>query len=165
MTHGMCGKGTKKVGNHQNRSRECVSLQQRRGPWSCVRRCRMLYEMSTVHGGDLASAPAPEESSRHWNKKGKGVLPHSSTEHRVPELIPVLGSQTAGEVRNTPGCRLPLLSARPTITPATLKRAATNFAAWWTEAQWVWTVCPRLLPNNVATATWTRALQRLSTAR
>ena len=23
-----------------------------------------------------------------------------------------------------------------------LKRAATNFAAWWTEAQWVWTVCP-----------------------
>jgi len=58
------------------------------------------------------------------------VLPHSSTEHRVPELIPVLGSQPAGEVRNKPGCRLPLLSARPTITPATLKRAATNFAAW-----------------------------------
>ena len=27
---------------------------------------------------------------------------------------------------------------------ATLKRAATNFAAWWTEARWVWTVCLRL---------------------
>ena len=26
--------------------------------------------------------------------------------------------------------RLPLLSARPAVTPATLKRAATNFAAW-----------------------------------
>jgi len=26
--------------------------------------------------------------------------------------------------------RLPLLSARPAVTPATLKRAATSFAAW-----------------------------------
>jgi len=34
-----------------------------------------------------------------------------------------------------PGGRLPLLSARPAVTPATLKRAATNFAAWWTEAR------------------------------
>ena len=33
-----------------------------------------------------------------------------------------------------------LLSARPAVTPTTLKRAATNFAAWWTEARWVWTV-------------------------
>jgi len=37
---------------------------------------------------------------------------------RVPELIPVLGSQ------------LPLLSARPAVTFATLERAATNFAVW-----------------------------------
>jgi len=29
-----------------------------------------------------------------------------------------------------PGGRLPLLSARPAVTPATLERAATNFAAW-----------------------------------
>jgi len=28
------------------------------------------------------------------------------------------------------GGRLPILSARPAVTPATLKRAATNFAAW-----------------------------------
>ena len=33
-----------------------------------------------------------------------------------------------------PGGRLPLLSARPAVTPATIKRAATNFAAWGTEA-------------------------------
>jgi len=45
----------------------------------------------------------------------------------------------------------------PADTPATLKRAATNFAAWWTEAQWVWTVCLRLLPDSVVTAIWTRA--------
>ena len=45
----------------------------------------------------------------------------------------------------------------PAVTPATLKRAATNFAAWWTEARWVWTVCLRLLPDSVAAAIWTRA--------
>ena len=55
--------------------------------------------------------------------------------YRVPELIPVLGSQPAGDVSHKPGGRLPLLSARPAVTPATLKRAATNFAAWRTETQ------------------------------
>jgi len=48
----------------------------------------------------------------------------------VPELIPVLGSQPAGDVSHKPGSRLPLLFARPAVTPATLKRAATDFAAW-----------------------------------
>ena len=43
-----------------------------------------------------------------------------------------------------PGDRLPLLYARPAVTLATLKRAATSFASWWTEARWVWTVCLRL---------------------
>jgi len=56
--------------------------------------------------------------------------PYSITECRVPELIPVLGSQPAGDVSHRPGGRLPLLSARPAVTPATRKRAATNFAAW-----------------------------------
>ena len=49
---------------------------------------------------------------------------------RAAELIPVLGSQPAGDVSHKPGGRLPLLSARPAVTPATLKRAGTNFAAW-----------------------------------
>ena len=35
----------------------------------------------------------------------------------VPELIPVLGSQPAGDVSHIPGGRLPLLSARPAVTP------------------------------------------------
>jgi len=61
--------------------------------------------------------------------KGKGS-PYSITEHRVPELIPVLDCQPAGDVNHKPGGRLPLLSARPAVTPATLKRAATSFAAW-----------------------------------
>jgi len=47
-------------------------------------------------------------------KKGKGS-PQSITEHRVPELIPVLGSQPAGNVINPavgshyfpPGLQLP----------------------------------------------------------
>jgi len=49
----------------------------------------------------------------------------------VSELIPVLGSQVtcrAGYVSHKPGSRLPLLSARPAVTPATLKTAVTNFA-------------------------------------
>ena len=53
--------------------------------------------------------------------------PYSITERRIPELIPVLGSQPAGDVSHKPGGRLPLLSARPAVTPATLKRVATNF--------------------------------------
>ena len=61
--------------------------------------------------------------------KGKGS-PYSITERRVPQLIPVLCSQPEGDVSHKPGGRLPLLSARPAVTPATLKRAATNFAAW-----------------------------------
>jgi len=65
-----------------------------------------------------------------WRIKSKGKgSPYSMTERRVPELIPVLGCLPAGDVSHKPGGRLPLLSARPTVTPAPLKRAATNFAA------------------------------------
>ena len=56
--------------------------------------------------------------------------PYSVTERRVSELIPVLGSQPAGDVSHKPDGRLPLLSARHAVTPTTRKRAATNFAAW-----------------------------------
>jgi len=62
-------------------------------------------------------------------KEGQGSS-YSITERRVPELIPVLGSQPAGDVTRKPGGRLQLLSVRPAVTPATLKRAATSFAAW-----------------------------------
>jgi len=62
-------------------------------------------------------------------QKGKGSR-YSITERRVPELIPVLCSQPAGDVSHKPDGRLPLLSASPAVTVATLKRAATNFAAW-----------------------------------
>ena len=55
---------------------------------------------------------------------------YSIAECRVPELIPVLGSQPAGDLSHKPGGRLPLLFARPAVTHATLKRAAINFSAW-----------------------------------
>ena len=61
-------------------------------------------------------------------KKGK-ASPYSTAKRRVPELIPVLGSQHAGDVSHKPDGRLLLLSARPGVTPATITRAATNFAA------------------------------------
>jgi len=62
--------------------------------------------------------------------RGKKDRPYSITERRGPELIPVLGRQPAGDVSHKPGGRMPLLSARPAVIPATLKRAAANFAAW-----------------------------------
>jgi len=49
---------------------------------------------------------------------------------KVLELILVLGSQPAGDVSHKPGGRLPLLSTGPAVTPTTLERTATNFAAW-----------------------------------
>ena len=93
--------------------------------------------------------------TEHHIKKGKGS-PYSITERRV--LIPVLGSQPAGDVSYKPGGRLPLLSARPAVT------RASSFAAWWTMAPWVWTVCLRLLHDSVASAIWTQVLLRLSPA-
>jgi len=62
-------------------------------------------------------------------QKSKGS-PYSITKRRVPELIPVLGSQPARDVSHKPVGRLPLLSARLAVTLATLKIAATNFADW-----------------------------------
>ena len=64
----------------------------------------------------------------------------------------MLGSQPAGDVSHKPSGRLPLLSARPAVTLATLKRAVTNFAVWRTEVRWVLRVCLRLLPDSVAAA-------------
>ena len=51
--------------------------------------------------------------------KGKGS-PYSITERRVPELIPVLGSQSAGNVSHKPSDRLPLLSASLQLPPQPL---------------------------------------------
>ena len=59
-------------------------------------------------------------ASHPFKNKSKGS-PYSITERRglwVPELIPVLGSQPAGDVNHKPDGRLQLLSARPAVTPA-----------------------------------------------
>jgi len=44
--------------------------------------------------------------------------PYSITERMIPELTPVLGSQSVGDVSHKPSGRLPLLSARPAVTLA-----------------------------------------------
>jgi len=83
----------------------------------------------SVYSTRRGSAETDQLTELVFSKKSKGS-PCSITERRVPELIPVLGSQPAGDVSHKPGGRLPLLSARPAVTLATLKTAATNFAAW-----------------------------------
>jgi len=60
----------------------------------------------------------------------KRYSPYSITERRVPELIPVHGSQPAGDVSHKPDGGLPLLSDRSPVVSATIQRAAASFAAW-----------------------------------
>jgi len=86
-------------------------------------RCTLLNSQSIVKHVTLNEQICPD------NDKGKGS-PYSITERRVQELIQVIGSQPAGDVSHKPGGRLPLLSAGPAVTIKTLKRFATNFAAW-----------------------------------
>ena len=86
---------------------------------------RLNTDETTEQTGNIYPHTADIDNS----KKGK-ASPYSTAERRVPELVPVLGSQPAGDMSHKPGGRLPLLSARPAVTLATFKRAATNFAAW-----------------------------------
>ena len=72
--------------------------------------CIVLLSVCLSHIFDIA------------HKNGKGS-PYLINEHRVPELIPVLGSQPAGDVINLAvGCRYFPLGLQ-------IQRAATNFAA------------------------------------
>ena len=89
-------------------------------------------EREEIRGGLVLKETEGRDGRREDGKgkgKGKGSL-CSIAERRVPQLIPVLGSQPAGDVTHKPDGRLSLLSARPAVTPATLKRASTSFAAW-----------------------------------
>jgi len=58
------------------------------------------------------------------------ISPYSIAQRRVPQLIPVLGSQPAGDVSHKPDGKLQLLPTRPAVTLETLKKAPTSFAAW-----------------------------------
>ena len=82
-----------------------------------------------LQGCKRCSNKISEQSQCQYTVKGKGSK-YSITKRSVPELIAVLGSQPAGDESHKPSNRLPLLSAKTAVTLTTLKRAATNFAAW-----------------------------------
>jgi len=100
------------------------------------RSLHILRNLAATSRTGVVTGAKNTKRSAAYKGIGKGS-PYSITERRVPELIPVLGSQPAGDVSHKPGGRLPLLSTRPAVTLATLKRAATSFAAWLTDVQWV----------------------------
>ena len=79
-------------------------------------------------------------------KKGS---PYSITERRVPELILVLGSQPACDVSHKPGGRLPLLFARPAVTPQSLKAATSRLVNRGTMGV---NSLPKTVTDSVATA-------------
>ena len=73
--------------------------------------------MAVASAGPYASVHlAPDRQPRQ----------HPTTQFFTGRMPP----QPAGDVSHKPGGRLPLLSAWPAVTPATLNTAATNFAAW-----------------------------------
>jgi len=71
---------------------------------------------------------------RGEGREGKGGTPKGWFTPTMFEILKKYPGQPAGDVSHKPGSRLPLLSAEPAVTLATLKRAATNFAAWRTQA-------------------------------
>jgi len=97
--------------------------------------CRDKYWQSPTHScrcvfHNSENCVTDSSSLLYCLRNSKKGSPYSITERRVPQLIPVLGSQPAGDVSHKAAGRLPLLFARPAVTPETLKRAVTNFAAW-----------------------------------
>jgi len=93
-------------------------------------RLRALGERRTMDITVGMSTAHASHSLLACTTRSKKGCPYSITERRVLELIPVLGSQPAGDVSHKPGGRLPLLSTRTAVTPATLKRAAASLTAW-----------------------------------
>ena len=112
------------VYTHSDREREPLLL-------TCSIILRGCYQSLSFELGESCDHRLTLQTlSKELSKMVKKGSPYSITERRVPELIPVFGSQPAGNMNHTPDGRLPFLSARPAVTPATLKRAATSFAAW-----------------------------------
>jgi len=69
---------------------------------------------------DYITSRARSTYDTHTDRRKK-ASPYSTTERTAPEPIPVPGSQPARDASHKPGGRLPLLSARPAVTPANLE--------------------------------------------
>jgi len=80
--------------------------------------------------------------------KANRVLSRTRNGRRVSELIPVLGSQPAGDRSHKPGDKLALLSARPAVTSPSAEchrpLAGTKLYCFVTEAHMCVNNLPRL---------------------
>jgi len=108
-------------------------------PW-CVSNCagarvmtRRVVVTCDIHTARRARDPrdsCPTHGHIGYNNHLLNYLKVKVVHTRLPSVgFTVLGSQPASDVSHKPGGRLSLLSARPAVTFATLKRAAANFAA------------------------------------
>ena len=117
---------------------------------------------SWVFGNPIHTAEADSTQTRQfcrvWRKKVKVAHTRLFVGFRSWSRFLAVSLQVTWVINPAVGCHY--------FPPAaTLKRAATSFAARWTEAWSVWAVCLRLLPDSVTASIWTRALQRLSPVR
>ena len=145
--------GTTQVSRYQEGKTNLDFTGARDSEWQC----HYLGHCKSAHRSRQITTPAPHTAQFFYSP------------YALPATQPTVSKhwrnhQPPGDVSHKPSGRLPLPSARPAVTLATLKRAATNFVAWWTDAWWVWTVCLWLLPDSIAAEIWAQALLRLSPA-
>jgi len=95
---------------------------------TCGARRNQLVRHSVIHHVNLLGWPRCLRGIQRAHLVTTQTTKKVKVAHtRLPSVgFPVLGSQSAGDVSHKPGGRLPLLSARPTVTLATLKRAVTS---------------------------------------
>ena len=82
----------------------------------------------TAHFARMENASTENASTMQTFSQKKSLVFHKIAERRIPELIPVLGSQPAGDMSHKPGGRLPgTMSVNSLPKTVTRQRRACDF--------------------------------------
>ena len=117
---------------------DCQSTLQHTRPCYAKSSCQ-LVDPQTLHGNVHQVDPVPNGPTNSDAITtvfplrlcgGKPLVSVTREQRYSPSRLRISDDdEPAGDVSHKPGGRLPLLSTRPAVTLATLKRAATSFAA------------------------------------